>query len=193
MNTTDEYKTRRLPQPLDREQKLLARRLAAHVTAAVERSGARTILVTSPSSGSGKTTLLQLIAPELEHIAPQRFLAFGRRVLDDTGPEAFAEDNRIKLIDGPSMLEADDFLTINDRWMSAFDGALIVVMGRVSRRSALETTVSWLQDSGIRPIGIIFNEQASPSLAQRIAGAWAWVRGKGVRGGARRKFQRVPS
>jgi Mrp family chromosome partitioning ATPase len=193
MNITRETKNRRGPEAWHVEQKLLARRLAAHVVSAVEKSGARTVLVTSPTSGSGKSTLLQLIAPELDHIAPDRFRAYGRRVLDDTNPEEFGDDSRIKLIDGPSMLEADDFLTVSDRWMTAFDGALIVVMGRVSRRSSLETTVAWLEASGIRPIGIVFNELQAPSLTQRMHRLWARVTGNRVGGGLRRMFQRVPS
>lgn len=180
----------RAPEAGRAEQKHLARRLATHIVAAVDQAGARTVLVTSPCSGAGKSTLLRLISPELDHVAPKRFRAYGRRVLQETTPDFFPDD-RIKLVDGPSMLEADDYLGVSEAWMNAFDAALIVVMGRVSRRDQLQTTVEWLNACGIKPLGIIFNEHANPSFAARFARMWPWATAKfsGFRLGLRRKFQ----
>jgi hypothetical protein len=184
--------TQRAPEAGRAEYKHLARRLATHIVSAVDQAGARTVLVTSPCSGAGKSTLLRLISPELDHVAPKRYRAYGRRVLQETTPDFFPDD-RIKLVDGPSMLEAEDYLGVSEAWMNAFDAALIVVMGRVSRRDQLQTTVDWLNACGIKPIGIVFNEHANPSFADRFARLGPWAQGKlsGFRLGIRRIFQRA--
>ena len=90
------------------------------------------------------------------------------------------------------MLEAEDYLGVSEAWINAFDAAIIVVMGRVSRRDQLKTTVDWLNACGIKPLGIIFNENANPSFAARFARMWPWATAKfsGLRLGLRRKFQR---
>lgn len=149
------------------EQALVARKLAVQLSAAITESGKRIVLLTSPNQGDGKTFFIRLVAPELERIAPHRFRVLSTADLENTNPW-HAEDDRVLLVDGPAMLEGDGFLRLRKGWVSAFDGALILVMGRRTRAEDLEETASWLQAAKIEPIGIVWNENVCPPIVTRL-------------------------
>jgi hypothetical protein len=149
------------------EPRLVARKLAVQLCAAVEASGKRVILVTSPNADEGKTFLMRLVGPELERVAPNRFRVLGASELENENPW-HAPDDRVLLVDGPPMLEGDGFLELRKGWVSAFEGALIVVMKRRTTRVELEETVDWLKAAKIPPLGVVWNEWACPTLRNRL-------------------------
>jgi hypothetical protein len=166
-------------------QSLVARKLAVQISAAIAESGKRIILVPSPSQGEGKTHLVGLIAPELERIAPYRFLVTSAAELSGLNPWHVPED-RVVLVDGPAMLEGEGFLKLRKGWMSAFEGSLIVVMGRKTTVEGLEETVNWLNASKIPPIGVVWNEYFCPPLGDRFRAWLRWWRRPALARGLRR-------
>lgn len=153
------------------KSKLVARRVAVKVSAAIAESGKRAILLTSPYEGDGKSFLLGILAPELEKVAPYRFHILSASELTEVNPWA-PPDDRVLLVDGPAVLEGRGFLNIRKGWISAFDGALVVAVARKTKRQDLEETVSWLNASKIPPIGLIWNEFVCPPLGTRLRFAW---------------------
>ena len=158
------------------KKRLLARRLAVRVVAAINDSGKNLILVTSPTKGAGKSLFVSLVAPELERVAPHRFHVLSTDELASMNPFA-PPDDRVLLVDGPAMLEQQGVINIRQGWISAFEGSLVLVVGRKTRREDLEETIAWLNASKIPPIGIIWNELVSPSVTDRIYFGLQWVRG----------------
>ena len=55
------------------------------------------------------------------------------------------------------------------RWMNAFDGAILVVLGRRTPSEDLTDAVKWLDDARIRVIGVVFNELCAPDPAVRLS------------------------
>jgi len=85
----------------------------------------------------------------------------------------------VSLVHGPAILEVESVLTMNKRWSHVLDAALIVAMGRETERQALADTVALLQATGIRPLGIIYNEYACPHPMERLKRLRDWFRGEG--------------
>lgn len=147
--------------------KLVARRLAVLVADAIDESGKSTVLVTSTAPGAGKSLLIRMIEPELERIAPNRFRVVGTAELAEMDPWA-PPDDRVLLVDGPAVLLEDGFMGLRRGWVSAFDGALVLVVGRETRSDELLETAAWLRAAKIPIIGLIWNERVAPPLQFRI-------------------------
>lgn len=169
------------------DRRLLARRTATMVAAAIEESGTKRVLVTSAFKGEGKTLFLDLVRREFEHCKTSLEI----RVVDGDDIVTEAEPDRrssqsvrlepkhlspdvVTLVKGPSVLDSEGMLHFRRDWFEEIDGALIVVMGRKTGRKALKETVDWLEASGIKPIGLIYNEFASPPLGERLAKIRKW-------------------
>ena len=142
-------------------ERLVARKMAVSVHAAIRESGCRRVLITSPSKSSGTSHFVRVVAPELHAIAYNEY-----RFLRPADLEQFAppreEDPQITLVDGPSMFDGDGLLSVPQDWMAAFDGAILVVMGRRTETEALKESVKWMADSRIKTIGIIWNDYVNP-------------------------------
>lgn len=159
-----------------RAERLLARRIAVQLDAAVRRADAHTVLITSPQSGAGKSRFARLVAPHLNVIAPDRYMILAGTELREYDPGR-RPDGLVVLVDGPSMLDGDGVLAVPQAWMQAFDAAIIVVMGRETRSDALEDTAEWLRNANVPPIGILYNEYAAPAPIDRIRGWGRYLRG----------------
>jgi hypothetical protein len=156
------------------ERQLLARRVAVHIAAAIEEAGARFVLLTSPGPGEGKTTFMDLVGHELAHFTTPPYHLLRHDALD--APPSSFEGERVLLVHGPPMLHGEEILNLRDDWMDAFDGALIVVMGRRTRRDDLRRALAWLEAVDIRPLGLIYNEVIAPPFGARLDALRRWLR-----------------
>lgn len=159
-----------------RAERLVARRIAVQLDAAIRRANAHTVLITSPQSGAGKSRFARLVAPHLNVIAPDRYMILGGPELREYDPGR-RPDGLVVLVDGPSMLDGDGVLAIPQAWMHAFDASVIVVMGRATRSEALEDTAEWLRNANVPPIGVLYNEFVAPAPMERIRGWGRYLRG----------------
>jgi len=157
------------------ERQLLARRLAVHVSAAVRKSGCKCVLLTSPNRGDGKSAFIELLGAELEHFSQVPFRVLAADQLMQYDPDMMPED-RVVLVHGPAMLEGEEILNLRDDWIAAFDGAIVLVMGRKTHRRDLRRALDWLQAVGIEPIGLVYNEFMAPPLSARLAAFWRRMR-----------------
>lgn len=153
-------------------ERLIARKLAVSVHATIENANATTVLLTSPANGAGKTKFARAIAPHLATIAPDRYAIYSTNDLADLDPSRRTE-GLVVLVDGPAMLDGDGLLRVPQRWMDAFDGALLMVVGRQTRRDDLAESVQWLDRAGVPTLGVLFNEFANPAPMLR---ARRWLR-----------------
>lgn len=128
---------------------------------AVTKAEAHFVLITSVSRGDGKTRLAATLKNELQTVAVDRYVVLTWRQLGTFHPSEF-NLSTVVFVDGPAMLEGEEILQIPPDWMQAFDGALIVVMKRVTHRTELEEAASWLNAAGIPPIGVVWNEHRFP-------------------------------
>ncbi|MCB9531306.1 MAG: hypothetical protein H6700_06040 [Myxococcales bacterium] len=149
-------------------ERLVARKLAVSLHASIRESGCETILLTSPSARAGKTFFASLMRPELDEIAPGKYLFVDHRQLSDYDPSR-RPDGLTVIVDGPAMMEGDGLLVVPQRWMQAFDGALLLVLGRDTPSEDLEDSVRWLDESRIRVIGVVFNELLAPDPTVRLS------------------------
>ena len=148
-------------------RKLVARRLAVRVASAIETSGKRAIMVTSTTNNAGKSLVVDLLKAELERVAPNRFRVVDTTELAEMNPWSLPDD-KVLLVDGPAVLDEAGFVDLRRGWISAFDGALVVVVGRETRREDLAGTVEWLEAAKIPLIGLIWNERVCPPLRTRM-------------------------
>jgi len=170
------------------ERRLLARRTATMVAAAIEESGTKRVLVTSAYAKEGKTLFLDLVSREFEHCKSTLEIRVidGDDIITDADPTGTTSRGKVRLepkhlspdvvtlIKGPSVLDSEGMLHFRRDWFEEIDGALVVVMARRTGRKALRETVAWLEASGIKPIGLIYNEFASPPLADRLGRIRKW-------------------
>ena len=157
-------------------ERLVARQLAVSIHAAIQRSGRKAILLTSPTERSGKSALARLIAPEFRAIAPNEYLFVRHQDLAEYDPHDRPE-HLVVIVDGPSMLDGDGLLVLPQRWMDAFEGAIMVIMGRSTRSDDLVDSLKWLDDAKIPTVGLVFNELFAPDPAIRVRRWWRWLRG----------------
>ncbi len=159
------------------------RKLATQVAAAIERSGARFVLLTSVDANDGKSFLADLLAEEWASTAMERFDVFDWSRLTTLIPADFTPgadrvlltpdghhdritqaDDAVVVVDGPPMLAGDEVLDIPPLWMEAFDGAVLVVMKRRTMATKLEEAVAWLEAANIQPLGIVWNQHHFPPV-----------------------------
>ncbi|MFT6399368.1 MAG: hypothetical protein ACJAYU_004133 [Bradymonadia bacterium] len=148
-------------------ERLVARKLAVSVHAAIRESKCRRILITSPTARSGKTHFTRLLGPELGVIAADEYRFFRHEDLDRI-PHPAHDNRQITLVDGPAMFDGDGLLVLPQAWMQCFDGCIIVVMGRHTESEFLQESAKWMSDSRIHVIGLIWNDYLNPPPAMRF-------------------------
>ncbi len=149
-------------------ERLVARKLAVSFHAAIRESQCRRVLITSPTSRSGKSHFTRLIGPELGVIAPDQYRFYRHEDLERLPPPSY-EDPQITIVDGPPMFDGDGLLVVPQRWMQAFDGCVILVMGRHTESEFLSESVKWMKDSRIHIIGLIWNDYLNPPPDMRLS------------------------
>lgn len=166
---------RRSPAAVSAEQRLVIRRLAVTVHAAIRDSGCDTVLITSPEDRVGKSRLAGVLAPELGEIAPHRYAIISHTELHEYDPYD-RPNGVVVLVDGPAMLDGQGLIPLPPVWSNHFDGAIVVVLGRYTESEKLAASIEWLNDAQIHPIGILFNDYWSPPPDQRLLRWKAWLR-----------------
>ncbi len=132
------------------------------------------MLLTSVGRREGKSVLMETLREELEAIAPERYLFVAEDQMTLYDP-ADIRQGRTVVVEGPSMLGGEGAMGIPARWMQSFDGALLIVMKRWTRRADMVEAVTWLRDAGIAPLGIVWNEVFAPPFGTRVALFWRRV------------------
>lgn len=173
---TTASRPRPAPRPLIGGQRLALRQLALSVHAAIRDSRCTTLLLTSPEDRTGKSVLASLLADEFAALAPDRYAIISHTELHEYDP-ADRPEGVVVIVDGPAILQGDGLIPIPRAWSEAFDGALVVVMGRFTDSERLETAIDWLDKMEVRVLGLVFNEHFCPPPAQRFARWRAWLRG----------------
>jgi hypothetical protein len=148
-------------------ERLIARRIAVGVHAAIRESGCRRVLVTSPGRACGKSHFVQTITPELNVIAQNAYRFLETEDLKQVTPPQ-EDDPQIVVVDGPPMFDGNGLLDVPQDWMNSFDGAIMLVMGRRTKSELLEEAVKWMRDSRIQMIGLIWNDYVNPPPDMRI-------------------------
>ena len=133
---------------------------------AIEATDARVVLVTSAGDGEGKDFLMNVLAEELDTIAPGRFILVSRTRLRRS-PSELPKDRRAVVV-GPPVLSGSDILEVPQAWMGLFDGALVLAVKRFTLQSDLDATLRWLEASQIPPLGILWNEHRHPPVATAV-------------------------
>ncbi len=136
--------------------------LATTVASAIESADARFILVSSTGAGQGKTRLVRGLTQTL-HARGYVFLDLPQ--LFESEPADFPRGTRV-IVDGPPMMEGQGLFVVPQRWLEAFDGAILVVAKRDTRRDELEQALAWLEASGTECVGLVWNDLAMPPARQ---------------------------
>ncbi|MGM0575127.1 MAG: hypothetical protein ACQEXJ_05290 [Myxococcota bacterium] len=155
----------------DTERRRKARQLAAGFQGAVDRSGARFVLVTSVAREDGLEQVMELVEPELRSPEGRRFHIISWEGLRLYDPQTMSKAD-VVLVPAPPLLEGEEILWLPRDWMDAFDGTILVVKKRVTRKRDLREAVTWLRAAGAPPIGFVWNEEDLPVRAAEGAATW---------------------
>jgi len=174
---------------------VLARRLLAEgVAASLRASSSRHILIVSARNGDGKSRLYYTLAAVLGAAEPGSWRFLDVDTAANVAPEDIPAASRT-IIDGAALLDGDGGIRLTHAWLSAIDGALIVLLaGRTT-----ETEVTQLRDRldvlGIPPVGVVWNDRDDrglPSLLGALRRRATSVRQMFPGGAARRSVDGNP-
>jgi len=146
------------------KKELLARRLLAEgVAAALRGSPSRFILVVSARNGDGKSHLFHTLRSALGAGEPEAW-----QFLDVDGaaaakPSDFPAPCRV-VVDGAALLDGDGSIELDDEWMNALDGALIVLLAGRTTEDEVAKLRARLDALEIPPIGVVWNDRDDRGL-----------------------------
>lgn len=145
----------------------LGQRLACEVLSAAEAHPERfVVLVTATREGAGCSTVVDSIARELVDMSQRAIHRVSAAELEQRGPQSF---EGIVLVDGPPLRDARGGLVrVPHSWVDAMSAALVVVMARQTATAELAELEDWLQGRRIAPLGAVWNEHRSPTIADRL-------------------------
>jgi len=143
---------------------VLARRLLAEgVAAALRGSNSRHILIVSARNGDGKSRLFYTLAAVLGAAEPEswRFLDVDTAATVD--PEDIPATSRA-IIDGAALLDGDGGIRLTPAWLSAVDGALIVLLAGRTTETEVSQLRARLDILKIPPVGVVWNDRDDRGL-----------------------------
>jgi len=143
---------------------VLERRLLAEgVAAALRGTTCRFILVVSARTGDGKSYLFHTLRSVLSVAEPEAW-----RFLDVDDAARFSPSDIPApcraVIDGAALLDGDGGIRLNDEWMSALDGALIVLLAGRTTEEEVAQLRSRLDGLEIPPVGVVWNDRDDRGL-----------------------------
>ncbi len=150
-------------------QQMSLRKLANQFLARLKNTNATRILITSVERGDGKARFIKELAGEMARVQ-QELIPLHAANLEFVNPDRFL--NKLVIVYGPSYTESNGLHTIPERWMRAFDAAVILVMLRKTKQRDLMHLVSWLKEYNIGHIWPIVNEFKAPNTSQ----FWTWMK-----------------
>jgi Mrp family chromosome partitioning ATPase len=146
------------------KKEVLARRLLAEgVAAALRGSPRRHILVVSARSGDGKTHLFHTLESVLAVAEPQAWCFIDAETASEVRPGDFPAPCRV-LIDGAALLDGDGGIPLDDEWMTAVDGALIVLLAGRTTEDEVAQLRARLDALEIPPVGVVWNDRDDRGL-----------------------------
>jgi hypothetical protein len=145
-------------------QQMSLRKLANQFLAKAKEAEAKRILVTSIKKGDGKALFISALASEMARLN-QELVPIAGSNLESVSPDRF--EDKLVVVYGPAFLDVEGPHTIPERWMRAFDAAVIMVMSRDTKSGDLVDFVNWLKDYGFQNIWPVLNEFKAPASAQR--------------------------
>jgi hypothetical protein len=143
---------------------VLARRLLAEgVAAALRGSSCRYILLVSARNGDGKSHLFQTLRTVLGAAEPDAWRFLDVDAAMDAAPEEFPSTCRV-IIDGAALLDGDGGIRLTPDWLSAIDGALIVLLAGRTTETEVAQLRARLDVLEIPPVGVVWNDRDDRGL-----------------------------
>lgn len=127
--------------------------------------------MTSVSKDDGLEQVMELVEPELRSPEGRRFHIISWEGLRLYDPQTMSKAD-IVLVPAPPLLEGEEILWLPRDWMDAFDGTILVVKKRVTRKRDIREAVTWLRAAGAPPIGVVWNEEELPPPGAEPSSAW---------------------
>jgi Mrp family chromosome partitioning ATPase len=148
---------------------VLARRLLAEGVAAALRAGtSRHILIVSARNGDGKSRLFYTLAVALGAAEPGAWRFLDTETIQAIEPGDVQPTTRV-IIDGAALLDGDGGIRLSPEWLSAIDGALIVLLAGRTTESEVAQLRARLDVLGIPPLGVVWNDRDDRGLPSLLA------------------------
>ena len=146
------------------KKEVLARRmLAESVAAALRGTTSRYILVVSSRHGDGKSHLFQTLEATLAVADPQNWCFLDVCSAANVSPSDFPAPCRV-VIDGAALLDGDGGIELDEEWMNALDGALIVLLAGRTTEDEVTQLRARLDALEIPPVGVVWNDRDDRGL-----------------------------
>ena len=143
---------------------VLSRRLLAEgVSAALRGSTCRYILLVSARNGDGKSHLFHTLQTVLGAAEPEAWRFLDVDTAADAAPEDFSTACRV-IIDGAALLDGDGGVHLDERWMSAIDGALIILLAGRTTETEVAQLRARLDALDVPPVGVVWNDRDDRGL-----------------------------
>ena len=146
------------------KKEVLARRMLAEgVAAALRGTTCRFILVVSARSGDGKSHLFQTLESVLAVAEPTAWRFLDVEDAADFPPSSIPAPCRV-VLDGAALLDGDGGIALDDEWMNALDGALIVLLAGRTTEDEVAQLRARLDALEIPPVGVVWNDRDDRGL-----------------------------
>jgi Mrp family chromosome partitioning ATPase len=142
---------------------LARRRLAEGVAAALRGTSCRYILVVSARHGDGKSHLFATLEAVLAAAEPEAWRFLDVAEAAEIDPGSIEAPCRV-LIDGAALLDGDGGISLDERWMAALDGALIVLLAGRTTEAEVAQLRARLDALEIPPVGVVWNDRDDSGL-----------------------------
>ncbi len=152
--------------PLWIKQQMSLRRLAKQFVSHVQSVEATKVLVTSFGSGDGKATFINGLYNELEKMGENLFIPLEGAQLKEASPDDYRD--QMVIVHGPAYSDIDGLHTLPERWLNAFDAAVVIVLVRHTRHKELKRLVDWLKTYHIQHVWLLWNERSAPPFEHII-------------------------
>jgi Mrp family chromosome partitioning ATPase len=147
---------------------VLARRLLAEGVAAALRAGTgRNILIVSARNGDGKSRLFYTLAVALGAAEPGAWRFLDTDTARAIAPGDVPTTTRV-IIDGAALLDGDGGIRLSSEWLSAIDGALIVLLAGRTTEDEVAQLRARLDALEIPPVGVVWNDRDDRGLSSLL-------------------------
>lgn len=145
-------------------REVLARRLLAEgVASALRGSTSRHVLIVSARSGDGKSHLFRTLAAVLGTAEPDAWRFLDLEGASRCSPGDLPAGCRV-ILDGAALLDGDGGIRLDEEWMGALDGALIVLLAGRTTEDEVAHLRARLDALEIPPVGVVWNDRDDAGL-----------------------------
>ncbi len=146
--------------PLLIKQQMGLRKLAKQFRSIADATSSKRILVTSVQRGDGKAKFINELHAELTKMNEPTFVAIEAEKLHNLSPHKYGKE--IVVVYGPAYMESFGLHMLPEKWLNAFDAAVVIVMVRSTTSKELIEMLDWLKEYGIEQIWLVWNEHFAP-------------------------------